>query len=171
MDKDKILAELYIWIENFLEKPNKAFGGWTPCPYIRNSRLNNKLHIVFIDNVTINNDINNNLNQLATKDCVVFLFNHNEINFCEADNIVIDFNNNMMKNNYVIIMDHPDNPEDINGENINFGKCGILLLFKLDYLNKLANTLKKKGYFDFWPKGSYEQRIAWRYTSDLTKNK
>jgi len=171
MDKTKILAEFNSWIKNFLEKPNKAFGGWSPCPYVRNSRLSNKLHIVFTDYNTINNDISNNLDQLKTKDCVAFLFDHNEIGFCDAHNIMLDFNESMMKNNYVIIIDHPDMQEDVNGQNINFNQCAILLLFKLDHLNKLADALKKKGYFDFWPKGSYEERISWRYVSDLTKNK
>jgi hypothetical protein len=171
LNQDQIIKDFFSWSKNFLEKPNKSFGGWMPCPYIRNSRLNNKLHISFTSLNTINNDINNSLNLLADKDCVALLFDHTEINLDEADDTLDEFNIAMMPHNFVMIIDHPDRKEDINNEGTNFGKCGIILLFKLDHLNKLASTLKEKGYFSHWPKGRYENTIAWRHNTDLTKAK
>lgn len=68
-----------------------------------------------------------------------------------------------MNENYVILEDHPFSPEYINGVNMNFGACGLLILQKLDKLNKASDQLREKGYYDVWSKGDLDEVVTWRY--------
>jgi len=39
MDLEQVKTDINRWIEEFLEIPNLALGGWSPCPYARRARL------------------------------------------------------------------------------------------------------------------------------------
>jgi hypothetical protein len=47
MDQDRIREKLREWLVDFVEKPNPLLNNWPPCPYARQARLANKIHIVF----------------------------------------------------------------------------------------------------------------------------
>ena len=42
LDLDSVRYNIERWIETFVEVPNPALGGWSPCPYARQARLNNE---------------------------------------------------------------------------------------------------------------------------------
>jgi hypothetical protein len=65
--------------------------------------------------------------------------------------------------NYVVLEDHPDSPEYVNGVKMNFGYCGLLIIQKLDKLNIAADKLKEQGYYDNWDKFSLNSVVSWRY--------
>jgi hypothetical protein len=69
----------------------------------------------------------------------------------------------LMPINYVILEDHPDSPEYINEVNMNFGECGLLVIQKLDKLNKASEQLKEKGYYDVWSQQDLDDVVSWRY--------
>ena len=64
--------------------------------------------------------------------------------------------------NYVILEDHPLSPEYINGVNMNFGSCGLLLMQKLDKLNSASDQLRDKGYYKHWSKEDLDSVVTWR---------
>jgi hypothetical protein len=68
-----------------------------------------------------------------------------------------------MANNYVILEDHPDAPEFVNGVRMNFGYCGLLVLQKLDKINTASDQLRVKGYYDHWNTAALDQVVNWRY--------
>ena len=68
-----------------------------------------------------------------------------------------------MNINYVILEDHPDAIEYINGVTMNFGHCGLLLVSKLDMLNTASNQLKSKGYYDHWSQENLDEVVTWRF--------
>jgi hypothetical protein len=39
MEIEQVRADIESWIENFLEVPHPALGGFSPCPYARAARL------------------------------------------------------------------------------------------------------------------------------------
>jgi hypothetical protein len=63
---------------------------------------------------------------------------------------------------YVILEDHPDLPEFVNGVQMNFGFCGLLVIQKLNKLNNAADQLRKKGYYDMWNQEALDEVVTWR---------
>ena len=45
LDLDTVQYNIERWVETFVEVPNPALGGWSPCPYARQARLNNEYDI------------------------------------------------------------------------------------------------------------------------------
>ena len=39
MEIEQVQADIESWIENFLEVPHPALGGFSPCPFARSARL------------------------------------------------------------------------------------------------------------------------------------
>jgi hypothetical protein len=68
-----------------------------------------------------------------------------------------------MWQDYVVLEDHPDSEEFINGVKMNFGECGLMILQRLSKLNKAADQLKDKGYYRTWSKENLDQVVHWRY--------
>jgi hypothetical protein len=69
----------------------------------------------------------------------------------------------LLLTNYVILEDHPDIPEYINGVCMNFGKCGLLLIQNLDKLNSASDQLRDKGYYSHWTCNNLDDVVNWRY--------
>ena len=153
-------------MENFLEKPNDAVGGWPLCPFAKKARISDKMYISFIDWDNFNKEINKSLPMLEHKDIAVLMFEVNEINSDQLMDYIYYVNQMLMQKNYVLIADHPMYKEELNGVNIHFGEYGLILIFKLDKLNQLALHLKEKGYFKFWPKERIKQNINWRFKNE-----
>jgi hypothetical protein len=93
--------------------------------------------------------------------------NTNEMSPTEVSNTVKIFNDNAMKNkiDIVALEDHPEDPEILNGISMNFGKAILILVQRLTKLNNASKILKKKGYYDNWPKENYDDVVKWRFKS------
>ena len=74
------------------------------------------------------------------------------------------FNMEMMYTDLVALEDHPDDKEIINGVQMNFGKCILVLVQRLSKLNEASNILKEKGYYDNWSKENLDDTVAWRFS-------
>jgi hypothetical protein len=169
-NKIEVLDKLYLWMENVLEKPRKELGGWSLCPFAKKARTQDKIYVSFIDWQNIHAEIKKSFIELESKEVGVLLFDPKEINSIELGYFVVNINESIMKHNYIIIPDHPDNNEILNGINTHFNEAGIILVFKLDFLNKSALFLKEKGYFYHWPKNRIKEGINWRYNNkDLSE--
>jgi len=166
-DKSKILKRLEYWMENILEAPNKNLGGWSLCPFAKKARLNNKIHISFVDWSNLDQEINLCLPKLKEKDVCVLLFDHKEINNNKLIVYAYNKNKSLMKDNYIIIVDHPEEKETLNGQSTHFEEAGIILLFNLEKLNKATMYLKDKGYFKYWPLERIAEGVDWRLTNDI----
>jgi hypothetical protein len=76
--------------------------------------------------------------------------------------IVAGMNQALMKVNVVALEDHPDIKESINGVDMNFGLCGLLLVQNLDKLNTASRQLKEKGYYRTWSLDNLNDVVNWR---------
>jgi hypothetical protein len=162
VDPAIILKELKDWLINFVEVPNPALNNWAPCPYARRARIENQLEIIFCNNQDLKTAVVNSLSLLSTKEVVVICFDHTKISGSDLTHTVIDLNKELMPK-YVVLEDHPNVPELLNGVSMNFGKCGLLILSELSKLNTASDQLKSKGYYNHWPKENIDNVVTWRY--------
>ena len=163
MNHTDIVEKLINWMKDFVEVPNSLLGNWPPCPFARQARINNKISIKFCEVFEFMDVIRESLETLEEKDVVVICFNHNQIDPVSLQEYVVGVNKTLMPANYVILEDHPDSPEFVNGVKMNFGLCGLLILQKLDKLNTAADQLREKGYYDTWDQAALDSVVAWRY--------
>ena len=163
MNRETINNQLIDWMKNFVEKPHPSLGNWSPCPYARQARLSDKMEIVFAEHDFLLGAIESNLYKLEEKDVIVICFDYTLIS-AAALAALIELHNKeyLIPNNYVVLEDHPDSPEVLNGVTMNFGHCGLLLLSKLDVLNDASVKLKSKGYYNCWPEENLDYVVNWR---------
>ena len=43
---DQVTQDITQWIQNFVEVPHPALGGWPPCPFARQARLNRTIQVL-----------------------------------------------------------------------------------------------------------------------------
>jgi hypothetical protein len=170
MDQKYIKSNLHEWLINFVEQPNNKLGNWPVCPYARKARLDNKFKIIFNLSTDFTESIFRSKKLLEEhNDVVIVCFDHSLISAQYIQQFVNISNQLLMKENIVILEDHPDAPEYVNGICMNFGKCGLLLLQKLSNLNEASNQLKAKGYYDYWDDQSYKEVVSWRQVSNFVE--
>lgn len=167
MNQPHIRQELDQWMIEFVEKSNPGLNNWAPCPYARAARLGNMIDIQFADAGDLFNVISASKQTLQTKDAVVVCFDHETISPELLQEFVADVNKTLMPNDYVVLEDHPDAPEYVNGVRMNFGLCGLLVIQKLSKLNNAADKLKAQGYYDSWDRNALDEVVTWRYENEI----
>ena len=161
MNKDEIQLKLNQWLVDFVEKPNPLLNNWPPCPYARQARVSNKIHIVFDSPMAIANYVS----FLENYEVVVLCFNHLEFSATQIELFTKHINSILMSKDYVVLEDHPDTEEFINGVKMNFSECGLMVLQKLSKLNSAAGQLQDKDYYHAWSKENLDEVVNWRYIS------
>ena len=167
MDQDQIKQHLDQWMVEFVESANPALNNWPPCPYARAARLGNMISIVFAEPIEFVNVIRESKTTLEQKDVVVVCFDHNTIGPEDLQEFVAGMNKTLMPADYVILEDHPDTPEYVNGVKMNFGHCGLLVIQRLSKLNNAADKLKTQGYYDSWDQAALDEVVTWRYKNEI----
>lgn len=173
MNHKEIKTELMSWLKTFVEKPNPFLGNWAPCPYARQARMNNKIQIEVSEAHLLEAVVKDNLFLLdedpidgsePEKDVLVICFDHNEITPYDLSELVYKLNHDeLMKDDYVILEDHPDEEEDqVNAIDMRFGKRGLLLVQRLSKLNEASDKLKQKGYYEHWSQEELDYVVNWR---------
>jgi hypothetical protein len=164
MDEQAIRQQLEHWLTDFVEQPNPLLNNWPPCPYAKQARLSNKIHIVFDNPLSIAEYVS----LLNDYDVVVLCFDHMKFSSDQIELFSKHINSILLWQDYVVLEDHPDSEEFINGVQMNFGKCGLMILQRLSKLNTATTQLKNKGYYDTWSEENLDQVVNWRH--DLCKN-
>ena len=162
MNLSEVKQHLIDWIIDFVEKPNPMLNNWAPCPFARQARINNKIEIQFSEINTLISYVNNSLPLLEFNEVVIICFDHTQIDVTSLQEIVSNLNKRLMKNNYVILEDHPDSVEYVNNVHMNFGHCGLLIIQKADKLAVASEQLNIKGYYDAWSKQELDSVVSWR---------
>ena len=157
MDKNYITSKLNEWMINFVEKPNPLLGNWSPCPYARQARVNNKIYIDF--EVA---DIHELLPLLETYEVLIVCYDHNKITSEDFRKLAEKLNADLLEKNYVVLEDHPNAIERINSVTMNFGECALLLIQKRDKLSKASEQLKNSGYYSVWSEENLQEVVNWR---------
>ena len=158
--KNKLIS----WMTDFVEQPTERLGSLAVCPYARAARVNDKIAFKYCTVSEFMEVLRDSMNDLDDKEVVVIAFDHTTIDPVALQEWVESVNRTaLMPNNFVILEDHPNAPEYVNGVRMNFGHSGLLILQRLDRLNEAADALRKQGYYDKWDQNSLDSVVAWRY--------
>jgi hypothetical protein len=163
MNQELIKSQLYQWMTDFVEKPNPLLNNWAPCPFARQARISKSIEVIFSDIDNLIFDVEKNLLALETKEVLIVCFDHENIKADHLESLIKTHNAALMPRDYVILEDHPQGAELINGVTMNFGKCGLLLVQRLNKLTLAAKQLKEKGYYDTWSEGNLADVVTWRH--------
>jgi hypothetical protein len=156
------------WILEWVSQYNPELGA-VPCPFAKQALL--KDTIVYkefsSDGVLslrhqlyelVNNDWDD------TKEVLVLYSDTNTMSVDDTQNTVNQFNNTckFLDKDLVALEDHPDDPEILNGVEMNFGKGILVLVQRLSKLNKASEILERQGYYNNWSEENLNDVVNWR---------
>jgi hypothetical protein len=151
LNLDIVQADIESWIQNFVEVPHPALGGWAPCPYARKARLDRDFE-VRLGLAPIHDLIKISKNGLGGKSVVIIAYDPrhftHEMFSEELDTANKEF---LLPNNLLVLEDHPADLEIVNGVTMNHGTYALALVQRLSDLNEKAQLIAKKGFYDTWP--------------------
>ena len=162
MNFNQAKQDILNWVENFVEQGNPNLNGWSPCPFARRSRLENRLSILQ------GNDILHDVTSLVqswddSNDVVAFIYDKEQYTVDELSVHIEQLNMNCsLPKDILILEDHPDDPEIVNGVSMNQGQYILVLCQRFSKVNLASAELKEQGYYDLWTKEYYDRVAGWR---------
>ena len=155
-----MVEEIKQWVEEFVSVKNEKLDK-IPCPFAKQAILQDT--IKYVSTQRIGDSLLELIDNWSDRYEVVVLYTETELySASEVSDIVKRFNKLAMPRDIVALEDHPDDPEILNGVEMNFGKAILILVQRLSKLNKASDILKKRGYYDDWPEENYNDVVAWR---------
>jgi hypothetical protein len=149
--QDQVRKDILHWLENFVEKPHPALGGWAPCPYARRARLDNDFEIR-LGLAPIHDLIKISKHGLDGKSVIIIVYEADQISYESFSNDIEIVNREfLLPNNLLALEDHPDDVEMVNGVCMNQGTYALALVQSLDDLNVKAQQMANKGFYNTWP--------------------
>jgi hypothetical protein len=150
LDIDLVSRDIMHWVENFVEVPHPALGNWAPCPYARRARLEGDMDIRIGVNPYF--DLKVVAQTGITKSVVIFVYESTaytpEQFHTQLDSANKEF---LLARNLLVLEDHPEVPELVNGVCMNQGTYALAMVQSLSDLNQKARVLASKGFYHAWP--------------------
>ncbi len=100
MNEKEIKEDLITWMKDFVEKPHPSLGNWSPCPYARQARMNDKIDIVFADPNYLQFVVREQTLKLDTYEAIIIAMNHKDIGPKQLAKSCNDWNNNWLMKLY-----------------------------------------------------------------------
>ena len=148
------------WINNFVTKPNAVFGNLPPCPFARKAIVDNKVEfqemVGTTDYATLYQTIFNF--DWETKDVLCMILPHNHFSAQQTVDTAHELNAYWMKRDIVILEDHPEIKENVQGVTLNNGEYILFLAQSLSKLNHFSKLLETGPYYKNWSK-TYLQSV------------
>lgn len=150
MNLEEVKQEINNWITSFVEVPHPALGGWPPCPYAKKARLEQDF------DVRIGTSPISDLQALAqnglNKSVVIFVYDPVKFPYAEFSQD-IEFANKelLLKKDVIVLEDHPNDPEIVNGVSMNQGRYALAMCQSLSDLNIKAQHMASKDFYHSWP--------------------
>ena len=162
MDIKTVTQDILAWSENFVEVPHPALGGWAPCPFARQARLQGTVGIFVGQEPYF--DLESRA-ALGMQQYQVIIYAYDPAEWtCEYFSPRLQSANRdfLLSVDLIVLEDHPDDIEDVNGVIMNQGKYALSLVQSLSDLNQRAQQMASKGFYHGWPKdyltGLFEHR-------------
>ena len=135
-------ADIQNWILNFLSKPNDAFAGMPPCPYAKRAWIDDKVIVHKIYPWNIEDALRWTLSYFPPdKDVVLFCMDPKLITAEHLEKLAIS------TDDYIILDDHPANPEVVDGVLLNQGTYAILFVQRRSELERARKELARTDYY------------------------
>lgn len=151
LNLEQVTADMIKWVVDFVEVPHPALGGWSPCPYARQARLTGDFSVrIGTDPITDLKEISQK--GLGGKSVVAIAYDpvlwpHNQF-AALLEQANTDF---LLAADIIVLEDHPDDVEIVNGLCLNQGTYALALVQSLGDLNKKAKAMARQGFYDAWP--------------------
>jgi hypothetical protein len=163
MDTETVTADILAWSETFVEVPHPSLGGWSPCPFARQARLNQTIQVLTGADPYF--DLRNRARWgMGAYEVIVYAYNPEEWPYLRFHTAVEDANTEFLLSRDILALeDHPDSVEDVNGVIMNQGKYALVLVQSLSKLNTAAKQMGSKGFYHAWPEeyltGLFKHRV------------
>ena len=151
MEIETVKADIESWIENFVEVPHPALGGWPPCPFARSARLKRTFEVYLGTDPYY--DLKNRARWgMDGKEVIIYAYDPEEwTHELFASSIESANQEHLLRNDILALEDHPADVENINGVIMNQGKYALVLVQCLSDLNAKAKQMASKGFYHDWP--------------------
>jgi hypothetical protein len=163
MDIDQVKQDIEHWIENFVEVPHPALGGFAPCPFARSARLK-KSYAVYLGADPYYDLKNRGRMGMGDKEVVIYVYDpkewtHNML----AGSIELVNKEILLPRDMLALEDHPVDVDIVNGVCMNQGTYALALVQSLSDLNMRATQMASKGFYHAWPEeylqGLFQHRM------------
>lgn len=151
MNIETVKKDIESWLINFVEVPHPSLGGWSPCPYARRARLENKYNVLLGSN-PYEDLVNISYSGLGGFEVLILAYDAASWDHRLFGQMIKSVNENFLINKDIIALeDHPADAEIVNGVCMNQGKYALILVQQLSELNLKAQLLAKQGFYNSWP--------------------
>lgn len=149
-----VQQDIEYWIQNFVEVPHPALGGWAPCPYARKARLDRDFE-VRLGLAPIHDLVSIGQRGLGGKSVVMFVYEPHQVSHAELSHAINICNQKfLLPQGFIALEDHPSDAEIVNGVSMNQGTHALALVQGVQDLDAKAAAMAARGFYDTWP-GDY----------------
>jgi hypothetical protein len=162
MDIKTVTQDILSWSENFVEVPHPTLGGWAPCPFARQARLQGTVGIFVGREPYFDLEARA---ALGMQQYQVIIYAYDPAEWTpeyfspRLQSANRDF---LLAADLIALEDHPDAVEDVNGVIMNQGQYALILVQNLSDLDQRAQQMAAKGFYHGWPEdyltGLFEHR-------------
>jgi hypothetical protein len=151
LNQETVAADILAWSETFVEVPHPSLGGWPPCPFARQARLNRTIQVLTGADPYF--DLKNRARWgMGKHEVIVYAYDPEDWTY-ERFHAAIESANQefLLARDILALEDHPSDVEDVNGVIMNQGKYALVLVQSLSKLNAAAKQMGTKGFYHAWP--------------------
>jgi len=151
MEIEQVRADIESWIENFVEVPHPALGGFPPCPFARQARMKRTFEVYLGSDPYY--DLKNRARWgMDNREVIIYAYDSAEWSH-ELFSTSIESANieHLLRADMLALEDHPADIENVNGVIMNQGKYALALVQCLSDLNIKAKQMASKGFYHGWP--------------------
>jgi len=151
MELEQVKQDIESWIENFVEVPHPALGGFPPCPFARQARMKRTFEVYLGSDPYY--DLKNRARWgMGNREVIIYAYDPAEWSH-ELFSTSIESANteHLLRVDMLALEDHPADVENVNGVIMNQGKYALALVQCLSDLNTKATQMASKGFYHGWP--------------------
>jgi hypothetical protein len=151
MDLAQVTADIEHWIQNFLEVPHPALGGFPPCPYARAARIKRSFEIYLGSDPYF--DLKNRARWgMGNREVIIYVYDPKEWSHELFSSSIESANReHLVRRDMLALEDHPTDVEMVNGVCMNQGTYALALVQSLSDLDTKARLMASRGFYHDWP--------------------
>ena len=151
MELEQVKQDIESWIENFVEVPHPALGGFPPCPFARQARMKRTFEVYLGSDPYY--DLKNRARWgMGNREVIIYAYDPAEWSHELFSSSIESANTeHLLRNDILALEDHPADVENVNGVIMNQGKYALALVQCLSDLNTKAKQMASKGFYHDWP--------------------